>query len=247
MKKIGLLALALILVLGAMGVGYALWWDEVTIEGTVDTGVVRVEVIDQKSNDPAGSLDPAGGHQPLGDGYWTGLFPNNTPPNPSADWSWFGTLYEKDVAMCECQFGADWLTITIFNAYPSYGPDVAFAVQNLGTVPVNVTSIKLVSVMTPQGTFPMDVDVDAYFNTRVYMVGNDGSVTTYEGPFDPGFDDSYAFTIVLTSIGGSPLTGVQIDPDMGLFADVGIHVAQSAVQNATYSFTLEYTFGNWNE
>ena len=247
MKKIALISLALVLALGALGVGYALWWDEVTIEGTVDTGVVRVEIVDQKSNDPQDSLDPAGGHQPLGDGYWAGIFANNTPPNSSDNWNWYGTLYEKDVGICWCEFGPDWLTITIHNAYPSYGPDVAFAVQNTGTIPVNITSIKLVSVTTPQGTFPMNVDVDANYNTTVYMVWNDGSVTTYDGPFDPGFDNCCAFTFVLTSVGGYPLTGVQIDPDMGVFADVGIHVAQSAVQNATYSFTLKYTFGNWNE
>jgi len=247
MKKIGLLCLALVLALGALGVGYALWWDEVTIEGTVQTGTVSIEIVDQKSNDPAGSMDPADGHQPLGDGYWGGLFPNNTPPNASGNWTWYGTLYDKDVASCECVFGADWMTITMSGVYPSYGPDVAFAVQNLGTVPVNIISIKLSSVTTPQGTFPVDLDVDAKSNNTVYMVANNGSVTEYSGPFGAGFDDDYAFTIVLTSIGGAPLTGVQIDPDMGVFGDVGIHIAQSAIQNETYSFTLKYMFGNWNE
>ena len=38
MKKIGLLALALILALGALGVGYAAWTDTIYIEGTVTTG-----------------------------------------------------------------------------------------------------------------------------------------------------------------------------------------------------------------
>jgi len=44
MKKIGLLALALVLALGALGVGYAAWTDTVTIEGTVNTGTVDLEV-----------------------------------------------------------------------------------------------------------------------------------------------------------------------------------------------------------
>jgi len=89
--------------------------------------------------------------------------------------------------------------------------------------------------------------VDANYNDTVYMVANNGSVTEYSGPFGAGFDNDYAFTIVLTSIGGAPLTGVQIDPDMGVLSDVGIHIAQSAIQNETYSFTLKYMFGNWNE
>jgi len=44
MRKIGLLALALVLALGALGVGYAAWTDTVTIEGTVNTGTVDLVV-----------------------------------------------------------------------------------------------------------------------------------------------------------------------------------------------------------
>ena len=44
MKRIGLICMALVLALGALGVGYALWWDEVTIEGTVQTGSVAISI-----------------------------------------------------------------------------------------------------------------------------------------------------------------------------------------------------------
>jgi hypothetical protein len=44
MKKIGLLCLALVLALGTLGVAYAMWWDEVTIEGTVNTGSVEISI-----------------------------------------------------------------------------------------------------------------------------------------------------------------------------------------------------------
>jgi hypothetical protein len=46
MKKIGLLCMALVLALGMLGVGYALWKDEVTIEGTVNTGTVEIDIIE---------------------------------------------------------------------------------------------------------------------------------------------------------------------------------------------------------
>ena len=38
MKKIGLLCLALVLALGTLGVGYAMWFEDLYIEGTVNTG-----------------------------------------------------------------------------------------------------------------------------------------------------------------------------------------------------------------
>jgi hypothetical protein len=46
MKKIGLLCMALVLALGMLGVGYAMWKDEVTIEGTVNTGTVEIEIVE---------------------------------------------------------------------------------------------------------------------------------------------------------------------------------------------------------
>ena len=44
MKKLGLISLALVLALGALGVGYAAWTDTITIEGTVNTGSVDINV-----------------------------------------------------------------------------------------------------------------------------------------------------------------------------------------------------------
>jgi predicted ribosomally synthesized peptide with SipW-like signal peptide len=44
MKKIGLLVMALILALGALGVGYAKWTDTVTINGTVNSGNVDIVI-----------------------------------------------------------------------------------------------------------------------------------------------------------------------------------------------------------
>lgn len=46
MKRIGLICLALVLALGALGMGYALWWDEVTITGDVFTGSVDIEIVE---------------------------------------------------------------------------------------------------------------------------------------------------------------------------------------------------------
>jgi len=43
MKKIGLLALALVLALGTLGVGYAMWYEDLFIEGTVMTGDLDVD------------------------------------------------------------------------------------------------------------------------------------------------------------------------------------------------------------
>lgn len=257
MKKLVLICLALVIALGGLGVAYAMWSDTVTINTTVQTGSVNVELVSQKSNDPGphgtatgggwftGSLDPAGGHQYMGDGYWSGI---GNPLDPTG-WTWVGTRYAKNVASANCDFTADTLTFTIDNGYPCYGPDVAFGVQNKGTIPVKILSIKLTSVTTPNGTFAKNIDVDNNFNQTAYMVANDGTVTPYTnaGQFPAGWDDAAAFSFNITSLGAQPLLHTQIEPAGSLWGDVGVHVAQSAVETSRYSFTVVFTYAQWNE
>jgi predicted ribosomally synthesized peptide with SipW-like signal peptide len=44
MKKTGIIMLALVVALGALGVGYAMWSDTVTVNGTVTTGSVDIDI-----------------------------------------------------------------------------------------------------------------------------------------------------------------------------------------------------------
>jgi hypothetical protein len=60
MKKIGLLCLALVLALGALGVGYAHWIDTIYIEGTVNTGSVDINVEYYSGTDIYKDLDTEG-------------------------------------------------------------------------------------------------------------------------------------------------------------------------------------------
>jgi predicted ribosomally synthesized peptide with SipW-like signal peptide len=44
MKKIGLLMLVMVIALGALGIGYASWTDQINVTGTVSTGSVNIDV-----------------------------------------------------------------------------------------------------------------------------------------------------------------------------------------------------------
>ena len=57
MKKIGLVCLAVVLAMGALGVSYALWSDSLYLDGTVETGVVDVSIVRIASGDPFGGID----------------------------------------------------------------------------------------------------------------------------------------------------------------------------------------------
>lgn len=58
MKKLGLIALAIVMALGVMGIGYAYWSDQLKINGSVGTGSLGVAFTDSNSDDPTGSNDP---------------------------------------------------------------------------------------------------------------------------------------------------------------------------------------------
>ncbi len=69
MKKIGLLVLAMIMALGALGVGYAAWTSSVNVSATVSTGTVQVGI-----KDAGGSTStPTNGTEIASSGYYNGL------------------------------------------------------------------------------------------------------------------------------------------------------------------------------
>ncbi|MFC1864619.1 hypothetical protein ACFLYG_02185 [Chloroflexota bacterium] len=131
MKKIGLLCLAIVLALGTLGVGYAMWDKTLYVDATVETGEVNAlwteafsnddgVVTDSEKDDDDNGLDPKD--------VWLA---NDTP------------RYDKDVASCIVT-GADTqeMTVTLNNAYPSYFPTVLFDFVNTGTIPVKIQAIE---------------------------------------------------------------------------------------------------------
>jgi hypothetical protein len=114
MKKIGLLCLALVLALGTLGVGYAMWYEDLYIYGTVNTGEVY--------------------------GYWSACycFDNGNDPNPD------GSNKGKDVGSTVCQIDPTdprILHITVTNGYPCYWNDCEVEFTIGGTVPIIIEDI----------------------------------------------------------------------------------------------------------
>ncbi|RLG59573.1 hypothetical protein DRN86_04050 [Candidatus Geothermarchaeota archaeon] len=149
-----------------MGTAFALWSKTLTIQGTVDTGVVDVEVISVSSDDPPGAIDP-GKDKDVGCTY---------------------------VSLIDSQT----INVTIVNAYPCYYVYVHFSVHNNGTIPVILQDIIV--------TAPPEITVNAW--------------------------DSI---------------GEQIDPCENADNSMYIHLEQDATQNATYTFTVQFHYVQWNE
>jgi hypothetical protein len=150
-KKIGLLALALVLALGALGVGYAAWEDSVTITGTVQTGSVDIEIIDysntyiwkvpanvsadeiyiQHTWDNPGS-DRVSDPDPVTP---VDAFPNPPYPPGSAD---VDAVAYADAS--EYVGGEDYdIQVDICNAFPLTALTADFLLHYNGTVPAKIT------------------------------------------------------------------------------------------------------------
>ena len=142
MKKIGLLCLALVLALGTLGVGYAMWTDTVLIDGEVSTGNLILGVVDISTNDTG--ADPQ-----CGDG-------NNLEGKDVAS---FTSVNGATKAGCTGYYES--ITETFSSVYPYYGPMVEVEVANCGTVPLRITGMTCTSFtgtdLTPWMSFSWNI------------------------------------------------------------------------------------------
>jgi len=156
MKKIGLLCLALVLALGAMGIGYSAWTDTITINGTVQTGKVCLK-IEKGTYSEINNCPPSVNNFPYpADLNWSGWVKSignlSCPMGYKFDSK---TCTDKDVAYITFDTVKDAdgnikaLNITIHNAYPHYLGWITFEVCNCDTSTIPIRLEKPVISQSP--------------------------------------------------------------------------------------------------
>lgn len=196
MKKIGLLALALVLAVGTMGIGFAHWSGTLDISGSVQTSDVCVGWYDFSGGDPGISIDELydlgtgthyAGTQHIGTGTMaynltsllcTAVVPPGTVPLPH-----YRTL-----------------TVNISNAYPYYYVDWEIHLHNCGTLPVNVSAAIIdappeLAVTCPDGILPAKVHpCESIVWSLIVWCKQPSSPTATDG-VQPG--QSYSFNVTI--------------------------------------------------
>ena len=229
MKKIGLICLAVVLGLGAMGGALAYWNETLTIAGSVATGELDVEFSAQKSNDDGTQLDPSEC------GTWT-----MSNLKDSTGWTWGTNRYAFDVGKTICALvdadgnpaeggsynnGNEKMTITVTNAYPCYYAHVAFSIDNLGTIPAHIKSIQLTALEpVHDGGLPI-----------VLVAG-------IPRELDADGDGDKDLSLCLTTLAVSQNIAV----GGALPGDLCIHVMDGADEVDTYTFTIEIVCNQFN-
>jgi hypothetical protein len=124
MRKIALLLVAMVLALGAMGAGYALWWKVLYINGTINTDNVDAEWYVFNNPD-----DCSAEHN-----------------DPIPQWEGGGRL-DKDVGCTDVWIDSgdpQIIHVEIHNGYPCYYNDIELEFENTGSVPVKINGLTVI-------------------------------------------------------------------------------------------------------
>ena len=135
MRKMGLICLALVLALGASGVGYATWSETLAIAGTTGTGEVDWYITSffiQDTFDPADH--PGVFDWNSGDGF------DPVPYRVDKNVGW-GSGFLVDGPDDDGDMSQ--LDVTLHNVYPSYFNKITVYVQNNGSIPLMIESVTI--------------------------------------------------------------------------------------------------------
>jgi hypothetical protein len=229
MKKIALLALVLVVLLGSLGVGYAHWRDTIYIDGTVEMGTVNI------SFDGAGIEPPVCSEfheDPVGSGI---IKPGEYLGKDVGSCEAWMVDYEEDVH--SGKWGYETVKILIKNAYPSYRAHTTFVVHNIGTVPVNIISYVISGVKQDKaGTKVCDLVFVDLGNYDGYLFED------YDGDGNQGAGEPEVINLrVINNI-----LPYQLDPCNTEKSEVDLHFKQEAQQCHTYLLKMVITAQQWN-
>ena len=143
LKRMGLLALALVIALGALGVSYTLWSEDLYINSTVYTGTLDIDINGVSSTFvykvPPGTTD----HYFI-NGTEVFIYPNGTEvhyvygetdPHPPSG----GTLIASAITVPDAAPDADMATMTFSELFPGIDFWADVELEYLGTIPAKVS------------------------------------------------------------------------------------------------------------
>lgn len=211
--------------LGIVGIGYAIWGQQMQVEGVVTMDSMDLnydkaftdddETIDDPDKD---ILDVETGCDAT-DPDHPGCDPAATGPDPKA-------RYDFDVAYCLASIDTlstgGKIAVHITDGYPSYHCTMWFDLDNDSTIPVKLNAVKL-------NGDPVEPD----------PVTGEWPIV----PVDPDQDGDDDGTVQVTGL--EPCATIDIAETIQ--GDVDIHILNGADEEETWSFELELIFVNWNE
>jgi hypothetical protein len=222
MKKIGFIAIAVVTVLATLGIGFSMWSQTVTVNGTVNTGKVSWSFYTASMLDSISLAATNGVYYPLDPSLC-----DYTTQNGFVG----GYVHlDKNVSYGTSVISADGqtLTVTLNNTYPCNFNSLSFYVKNTGTLPIKVWRVQIFDNNgNVVSTYYSENDVPAT-GVALNLDGNAGN------DFEIRYGDNF---------------GLQIEPGQQSSGEMSIwfHTLQPAPQSSTLTFTIKLTAVQWNE
>jgi len=225
MKKVGILALTLVLALGALGIGYARWSDTVTVTGTVNTGNVKIGIVDKGVVDPG--ADPQCG---------VGV---NTEGKDVAQ------TVSTNIGEVKCACPAIEPTQSYYasvqedfiHVYPWYKSGFTVWLGNCGTIPVKIYDVQANYVAVTSCQNPQDLISWMAFSWTI--IDEDGHTIT-GGP-----GTIYDFRAALDSLQIGPCQHIVVTLYICFMEENA--AGQTLPQLACASYNISVTGAQWNE
>lgn len=258
MKKIGLLALAIVLSLGLAGVGLAQWTETLNINGDVTTGEADAMFRQGVSNDD-GSVTP---HFCINGAWMDDVDTGDTGPDPRACQTMGDPVARTDDA-ANTQVEGAWpqggvygsvpplpadpdeykqLTVTMSGVYPCYYATVFFSIVNAGTIPCKVDKIELVKVSGEGDEWdiaPIELTVCTWY--CVSIDGDTATIVAVAGPESCPECTDFSFHLSDNAKSLYDVMGTYAQPVDTAAGDLCIHVNECAEELAEYDFTIRIT------
>jgi len=219
MKKVGLLALALVMAVGGLGIGYAAWIDTITIDGTVKTGTVDV-VVEYLSYVEVWKDLTTEGAVPVyfaTDTAGTIVWQEGTVPDP-------GVLVASTAAKLTSD---DTVAVSFSNLYPCDWFIVDIKAHCVGTVPVKINDILLESTGEADWVADLIVSGDIGYTICRYTPDAAGGMGV---------------------IGEAVGLGAQLEECDWIIIVIYVHIPQEDIYMAVNGgMTMTVDFVQWNE
>jgi hypothetical protein len=142
LKRIGLLALALVIALGALGVAYSAWTDDLYIDSTVYTGTLDVDISGVSSTFV---------YKTSTNGIHVDYYYGGTPFNPPPGWMLVASAVTEDTSVWKDPvtqeiLDTDSATMTFSGLFPGVDFLTDLELEYLGTVPARISFAEVIPV-----------------------------------------------------------------------------------------------------
>lgn len=226
MKKTRMIAIALAVAVALMGAGYAVWTQNYTVTGTVNTGQLKLDI-----SETCGS--PAIHFQ-----YWDGEIDKlDWDPVDAADIEKYNL---NDKAKAEITDGSV-ITFSYGNMFPGLEAYQEFKITNNGTVPVMIKAAKFYDITGDSSMFD-NMRAKLFFLDDGKFTGRRFKLSKLVNQGDL-LDASYG--AIATDLNALEIeTGDSIIVRVGAFLDIHAPNDDTELKNGEYKFQLEFVQSN---